>query len=106
MVASVRHGVLLPDDASRTIHECAALLNLQLASDLPVQTVIITGLRKTAVANDIREVFRQFGDIEDVAVASSQRGFGKSNHQLRNKYRKMDAVLFSHCFVLSQYAQD
>ena len=42
MVSSVRHGVLGPDDASRAIHECAALLELQLASDLPVNTVIIS----------------------------------------------------------------
>ncbi|MFN9953714.1 MAG: hypothetical protein ACK55I_11490, partial [bacterium] len=30
MVASVRHELLSPEHASRTIHECAALLGLQL----------------------------------------------------------------------------
>jgi hypothetical protein len=77
MVSSVRHGVLGPDDASRAIHECAALLNLQLASDLPVTTVIITGMRKTVTAIDVMEAFREFGEIDDAAVASNQRGFGK-----------------------------
>lgn len=77
MVTSVRHGVLGPDDASRAIHECAALLNLQLASDLPVTTVIITGMRKMAVAADVVQAFREFGEIDDAAVASNQRGFGK-----------------------------
>jgi hypothetical protein len=79
MVSSVRHGVLGPDDASRAIHECAALLNLQLASDLPINTVIVTGLRKTASAANVMDAFREFGEIEDAAVASSRRGFGKSS---------------------------
>jgi hypothetical protein len=77
MVSSVRHGVLGPDDASRAIHECATLLNLQLASDLPVTTVIITGMRKTVIAADVIEAFREFGEIDDAAVASNQRGFGE-----------------------------
>lgn len=77
MVSSVRHGVLGPDDASRAIHECAALLNLQLASDLPVTTVIITGMRKMATAADVIDAFREFGEIDDAAVASNQRGFGR-----------------------------
>jgi len=76
MVSSVRHGVLGPDDASRAIHECAALLNLQLATDLPVTTVIITGMRKMVTAADVIEAFREFGEIDDAAVASNQRGFG------------------------------
>lgn len=77
MVSSVRHGVLGPDDASRAIHECASLLSLQLASDLPVTTVIITGMRKNVTAQDIVEAFREFGEIDDAAVASNRRGFGK-----------------------------
>lgn len=76
MVSSVRHGVLGPDDASRAIHECAALLKLQLASDLPVNTVIISGMRKTVTSANVIEAFREFGEIDDAAVASNQRGFG------------------------------
>ena len=78
MVSSVRHGVLGPDDASRAIHECAALLELQLASDLPVNTVIISGMRKTVTAANVMEAFREFGEIDDAAVASNQRGIGKN----------------------------
>jgi hypothetical protein len=77
MVASVRHGVLGPDDASRTIHECAALLGLQLATEIPVTTLIITGMQKTVVAENMIEAFREFGEIAEAAVSSKDRGFGK-----------------------------
>lgn len=79
MVASVRHGVLGPEEASRSIHECAALLGLQLATEIPVTTLIITGMRKTVTADDLVEAFAEFGDISEAAVASNQRGFGKFN---------------------------
>jgi hypothetical protein len=77
MVASVRHGVLGHDDASRSIHECAALLGLQLATEIPVTTLIITGMRKTVAAMDMIDAFKEFGEISEAAVASNQRGFGK-----------------------------
>ena len=77
MVISVRQGFLGPEDASRTIHECASLLNLQLTADLPVTCIILSGMRKTATANDVTRAFRRFGDIADAAVASNERGFGK-----------------------------
>ncbi len=76
MVASVRHGVLGPEEASRSIHECAALLGLQLATEIPVTTLIITGMRKTVTARDMIDAFAEFGDIAEAAVASNQRGFG------------------------------
>ena len=76
MVASVRRGVLGPDDASRAIHECAALLGLQLATEIPVTTLIITGMRKTVNAKDMIKAFKEFGEISEAAVASNQRGFG------------------------------
>ncbi len=78
MVASVRHGVLGPKEASRAVHECAALLGLQLASEIPGSTLVISGLRKTSTAEDVIEAFRTFGEIEEAAVASNQRGFGKT----------------------------
>ena len=79
MVASVRYGVLGPDDASRSIHECAALLGLELATEIPVTTLIISGMRKTAEANDLVGAFQEFGEIAEAAVSSNQRGFGKFN---------------------------
>src|SRR6056300_1495462 len=69
MVASVRQGVLGPDDASRTIHECAALLGLQLASEIPVTTLIVTGMRKNVSARDMVDTFCEFGQISEAAVA-------------------------------------
>lgn len=76
MVASVRHGVLGPEEASRSIHESAALLGLQLATEIPVTTLIITGMRKTVTAGDMTAAFDEFGEISEAAVASNQRGFG------------------------------
>lgn len=78
MVSSVRQGVLGPDDASRTIHECAALLGLQLATDIPVTTLIVTGMRKTVSAQDMIDAFGEFGQISEAAVAPNKRDFGKS----------------------------
>lgn len=77
LVTSVRQGALGPDEASRTIHECAALLNLQLLRELPNNTLILSGMRKTVKANDVIRAFRSFGPIEDAAVAANQRGFGE-----------------------------
>lgn len=34
-------------------------------------------MRKTATANDVTRAFRGFGVIDDAAVASNERGFGK-----------------------------
>jgi hypothetical protein len=76
MVTSVRFGVIIAEDASRTIHESAAILGLQLAEDLPVTTVIISGMRKTTRAADILTALNEFGDIDVAAVASGKRGFG------------------------------
>jgi len=77
MVTSVRQGMLSPEDASRTVHECAVLLNMDVSNELPLVTLILTGLRKTVKANDVIRAFRRFGPIDDAAVASNERGFGK-----------------------------
>jgi hypothetical protein len=77
MVTSVRRELLAPDDASRTIHECAALLGLQLSSDIPETTLIVSGMRQRALRRDLLEAFEKFGEIEDAAVSSNSRGFGK-----------------------------
>lgn len=82
MVSSVRHGVLGPEEASRSIHECAALLGLQLATEIPVTTLIITGMRKTVTADDLLDAFAEFGEISEAAVASNQRGFGECRSNL------------------------
>lgn len=76
MVTSVRLGTMGPDDASRTIHECAALLELELANKLPVTTLILSGMQKTTTTVEVMSAFRKFGPVQDAAVASCQRGFG------------------------------
>lgn len=76
MVASVRHGIVEPDEASRTIHECAAMLALQLAENIPETALIVTGMRKTVGTEEMIASFKEFGDIEGAAVSPNQRGFG------------------------------
>jgi hypothetical protein len=77
MVSSVRHGIIAPEEASRTIHGCAAMLGLQLAEDIPETTLIVTGMRKMVERGDVIEAFLEFGEIENAAVAPNARGFGK-----------------------------
>lgn len=100
MVASVRHGVLEPAQASRTIHECAAMLGLDLAAEIPETTMIVTGMRKTVTKSDVIVGFREFGDIEHAAVSSNARGFGlvrfastMSVQRAMNKFRKEEIVV-------------
>jgi len=77
MVASVRHGVMDPECGSRAIHECAALLGLQLACTIPGNTLIVTGMPKWVQRNDLLSAFSEFGEIEAAAVAAERRGFGE-----------------------------
>jgi len=76
MVISVRQGYIDPVDASQTIHECAAMMNLDLVQMLPINTLVLSGMRKTATRDDIIRAFRRFGSIEAAAVAFNERGFG------------------------------
>lgn len=76
MVASVKNGILNADDGSRTIHEAAAILGLNMAEALPMTTLIISGMRKTARVEDLTRALREFGDVDVAAVASGFRGFG------------------------------
>ena len=39
-------------------------------------TVIISGMRKTTTADDMKKALKEFGDIDVAAVASGRRGFG------------------------------
>lgn len=100
MVSSVRYGVLQADDASRTIHESAALLGLQVANELPMTTVIVSGMRKTVTSGHLTKVMREFGDIDVAAVASGARGFGiirfrnpKSVDRAMRRYRDAEIVV-------------
>jgi hypothetical protein len=100
MVASVRCGVIAAEDASRTVHESAALLGLQLANDLPMTTIIISGMRKAVNASEIVKSLSEFGDIDKAAVASGKRGFGivrfrhpKSVERAMRRYRTAEIVI-------------
>ena len=100
MVTSVRYGVIAAEDASRTIHESAAILGLQLAEELPVTTVIISGMRKTTTAEDMMKALHEFGDIDVAAVASRKRGFGiirfrrrKSVERALRRYKSGEIVI-------------
>lgn len=100
MVASVRHGIISPEDASRTIHECAAMLRLELAEKIPETALIITGMRKAVKADEVIDAFKEFGEIEDAAVSPNARGFGlvrflspKSVLRALDKFRKEEIVV-------------
>jgi hypothetical protein len=77
MVASVRHGIMDPECGSRAIHECAALLGLHLASNIPGNALIVTGMPKWVKAPDLIAAFSEFGELESAAVSSNRRGFGE-----------------------------
>ena len=100
MTASVLHKVIGPDDATRTIHECAVLLGLKLASELSVTTILVAGMRKKATQTDMRRTFSVFGDIAIAAVAPNESGFGiirfKSNNAVKRvmgKFRSEEIVV-------------
>lgn len=100
MTASVLHKVIGPDDATRTIHECAVLLGFQLASDLTVTTIVISGMRKKATEDDVRKAFSVFGDVAVAAVAPNFKGFGMLRFKSSNsvdramkKFRTSEVVV-------------
>mmetsp|Transcript_24680 Transcript_24680/g.68138 ORF Transcript_24680/g.68138 Transcript_24680/m.68138 type:complete len:795 (+) Transcript_24680:323-2707(+) len=76
MTASVRYNVVHPEDGARTIHECAGLLGLQLAVEIPVTTILISGMRRSTTEDDIRYTFSAFGEISVAAVAPKHKGYG------------------------------
>lgn len=100
MVASVCCGVIEAEDASRTIHESAALLSFALANKLPNTTVIISGMRKKTTSQHMLEALSEFGKIDAAAVASGLRGFGivrfrhpKSVYRAMLQYRNSEIVV-------------
>jgi len=78
MVATVRYNIIAPEKGSRAIHGAAAMLGLQLAGDLPETAILVSGMRHKAQKKDVIEAFKEFGEIEDAAVAPNSKGFGKS----------------------------
>jgi len=88
MVASVRHGVIGPDQGSQAIHECAAILDLELAVEIPITAIVVAGMRKTVNRNDMLDAFGEFGKIDYVSIASSSRGFGLVRFQSPSGVRK------------------
>jgi len=100
MVASVRNNKIAPEQASRSIHGCAAMLNLQLAENIPETALIITGMRKTVETKHVISAFRAYGEIEEAAVAPKSRGFGvvrykspKSVIKALQKFRNEEIVV-------------
>lgn len=75
MVSSVGHGVINPEDASRIIDECFALLGLPVEDEIPRTCLIVTGMAKKADTEKLRNGFEEFGEIEGSAVAEG-KGFG------------------------------
>ena len=100
MVTSVRMGAIPADDASRTIHESAAMLSLDLANALPNNTLIVSGMRKKTDKVQLKSTFQKFGHVDDVAIAPGALGFGlirfveeESTRKAMQHYGKSDIVI-------------
>lgn len=78
MVLSVRRGIVDAECGSRAMHECAAILGLKLASEIPEDTLIVADIPKGVKQEELLSIFAEFGEIEGAAVAANGRGFGKS----------------------------
>lgn len=76
MVLCVRNGFVPSEQASRTIHECAALLGLEIAEAIPRTSLMVTNMRKAAEVEDLIEAFETFGAVREAAVAPNESGFG------------------------------
>jgi len=108
LVTDVRYKVITPETASRTVHECAALLELKLKRELPETSILVSGMRKTCKKEDLVKVFMRLkvgdiklkeSDIEDAEVIT-ERGFGvirfhesESVRRVMDVYRKEDIVV-------------
>ena len=83
LVTTVIIGMMPPLQGASLVYNIATILGLDLLQELPQKTLIVTGMRKT---NDLIRghdflvtAFTPFGDIEEAAIAPSNRGFGKSS---------------------------
>jgi len=88
MVSKVRRGIISPDDGSRIVHGCAAMLGLQLAESLPETALIVTGMRKKVSKKEMMAAFKEFGEIKNAAVSSNARGFGLIRFRNEQSCRK------------------
>jgi hypothetical protein len=105
IVITVMFGMTSPLQGAQIVHGCAAILGLDLLKQLPVTTLVITGMRKTNDLaqghNFIVKAFKTFGTIEEAAIAPNNRGFGKSN------IRKLDGSFYMkyRSLTISPYLQ-
>jgi len=76
MVAVVRHNLLSPAAASQAIHSVAAVLELDLETPLPRNTIVLFGMNKYVTREDLENALKIYGRIDGVAVASGNKGFG------------------------------
>lgn len=98
LVVTVLFGLMYPLEAAQLAHGVATVIGLPLLNDLPKQTLVITGMRKTTDVDRGQHVilaaFERFGPIEQAAIAPNNRGFGfvrfskpKSVQRALEKYR-------------------
>lgn len=103
MLKTVQHNIISDDDATRAIHNVAAMLglsNTNISEDIPETSIIITGMRKSVTTTHVIEAFQEFGDITAAAVAPKSRGFGlvrytstKCVQRAMEKVRKEEVVV-------------
>jgi len=101
IVITVMFGMTSPHQGAQIVHGCAAILGLDLILELPMTTLVITGMRKTNDLaqghNFIVKAFKPFGKIEEAAIAPNNRGFGyvrftkpESVQRALKKYRELE----------------
>ena len=98
LVTTVIIGMMPPLQGASLVYNIATILGLDLLQELPQKTLIVTGMRKT---NDLIRghdflvtAFTPFGEIEEAAIAPSNRGFGKSSHSINPLF--IDLLKCSH----------
>jgi len=93
-----------PLQGASLVYNIATILGLDLLQELPQKTLIVTGMRKT---NDLIRghdflvtAFTPFGDIEEAAIAPSNRGFGKSHHSISMNCILLVCKVLTSCVLL------
>ena len=80
LVISVVYGLASPQQGAHLAHACATILGLDMLTEFPATTLVISGMRKTNSLerghNFILKAFRPFGKVEEAEIAPGNRGFG------------------------------
>ena len=66
-VLCVRKERISSVGASRTVHECGAMLGMKIAERLPENILLVTNISKAAKSEDLTESFKVFGALKEAS---------------------------------------